>query len=121
MVAALGGAVSAFDYWKTECPERTTRFDPHAAEAFNHAVEYETLEDLKESMLESSEGQLEVRVNSGCNDRGEVWGGLDVFVRISAADSAPTCCVGPDCTGADFRCEWSAAEGVPTPCMPTEE
>ena len=118
MAAALAVAVSARDHWKTACPERVMHLDRHAAYAVAHAAEYEQLEDLKEALgTATDEEGIEIRVNSGCNESGQVWGGLDSLLRIDPADPAPTCCVGPDCTGADFRCEWPATEGAPTPCV----
>ena len=117
MAGALGGAASAADQWRLACPQRTTDLDPMAAHAVDHAGDYAELWDLKEDLNEVFDGRVEVRVNPGCNNDGDVWGGLEAFVRISEADPAPTCCVGPDCTGADFRCEWPATEGAPTPCV----
>lgn len=121
MAAALAVAVSAADSWKTECPARVMHLDRQAAHAVAHAAEYELLEDLKSDIAEAPDGQgIEVRVNSGCDNDGRAWGGLETVVRISDADPAPSCCIGPDCTGADFRCEWPATEGAPTPCVAAE-
>ena len=118
MAAALAVAVSANDRWKTECPARVMHLDLHAAYAVAHASEYEQLEDLKSALAENPDDQgIEVRVNSGCDNEGRAWGGLRTLARISESDPAPTCCIGSDCTGAEYRCEWPATEGAPTPCV----
>jgi len=120
MAAALAASASAADHRKTVCPERTSVLDPLASHAVERASEFESLWDLKEAMAEGPPSQdLEVRVNDGTSGE-EAWGGLRVFVRISGTDPAPSCCVGPDCGGADYRCEWPASEGAPTPCTPAD-
>ncbi len=100
IVAVLASAASSRDGWKADCPDRVEHLDPLAELVVTNAPTYVGLEDLKEDVALGVDGTtLEVRINHGCDDEGNCWGGLYLYLDSVAGGDQPTCCVGSDCGG----------------------
>ncbi len=118
MAAALAIAVSADDRWKIECPAKNDHLLVVAESTVQSAASLTSLDDV-ESL--SDEMGLQTRVTSGCREDGTVWGGLDIVLAVDESAAGGSCCIGDDCPGAEYRCDWAAAEGTPTRCVATTD
>lgn len=119
MVAVLGATAITDERWKTECPERDEFLPILADLAMEHAEDYDVSYDLMQRLAAGVDGrQLLVRITHRCVEEQPVIG-LSGLLTVALQTDAPTCCIGPECEGADFSCAWSADEGLPTRCVAT--
>lgn len=131
LAAVFQFAVSSRDRWRTQGAQCRTELAPLAELVAAHLAVHpiDRLTELKELggrpdlFIDTTHQGLELRTTGANNTDGNCWGGMaDVavaaFPEPSAPFPVPTCCVGLECTGADYACQHTESGALQ--CRPAE-